>query len=228
MSRTQAAARVRAGRVTVNGRRVLDPEHPSDPSRDCILLDGRPLRPARKLYLAMHKPLGTITSARDPEGRATVYDLLPPRSGSVQAVGRLDADSSGLLLFTNDTAFAAWVTDHASGVEKVYEARLEGRVEPSAARRFAEGIVLDGRRTLPARLKLLERSADSTLVEVALTEGRNRQVRRMWEGLGHRVLALKRIAIGPVRLGRLPPGKVRPLRERELAALVARSQLTKR
>jgi pseudouridine synthase len=217
LSRAEAERRVRAGRVRLNGARVLDPDRPCHPGRDRIELDGRPLRPARRIYLAMHKPAGCITTAHDPEGRPTVHDLLPRRAEGAQAVGRLDADTSGLLLFTSDTSFAARVTDSAGGVEKVYEARVSGKVTPDEARRFEQGIVLDGRATLPARCRVLEAGDRSTRVEVTLTEGRNRQVRRMWKALGHTVIALHRTRIGPIQLGDLPPGRTRRLTEVERA-----------
>jgi len=139
-------------------------------------------------------------------------------------VGRLDADTSGLLLFTNDSEFAARITDSGSGVEKAYRARLRGALREEDARRFQDGVELDGRRTLPARVTVLERGEAETVVEVVLTEGRNRQVRRMWELLGYQVLGLHRTRIGAVELGDLPPGRSRPLSEFERAALAALSR----
>jgi 23S rRNA pseudouridine2605 synthase len=211
---------VAAGRVSLNGRAVRNPDAPCHPDRDRIAVDGRPVRPARKVYLALNKPAGVITTASDPEGRPTVYDLLPPGTGRVQAVGRLDAETTGLLLFTNDTAFAARVTEGGGKVEKVYEARIGGTPRSEDLQRFAAGIDLDGQRTRPARVRILERSEASTRVEVTLTEGRNRQVRRMWEALGYPVLALHRTRIGPIQIGDLPPGKTRRVREIERAELL--------
>lgn len=215
LSRTEAEERVRSGRVQLNGKVVRDPDRASNPEVDVILLDGKPIRPARKVYLALNKPAGYITTAKDPEGRPTVHDLLPESAGNAQAVGRLDADTSGLLLFTNDTVFAAAITDSSGGVEKVYEARLRGNLRPEEARRFEAGVLLDGRMTRPARCKVLERLEGSTRVELVITEGRNRQIRRMWEELGCEVLELKRTRIGPIALGGLPPGKTRRLSEFE-------------
>jgi pseudouridine synthase len=221
MSRTEAARAVEAGRVKIGGKVVLDPEKACHPERQKISIDGRPLRRARPVYLAMNKPAGYITTAVDPKGRPTVHDLLPPGTVNVQAVGRLDADTTGLLLFTNDTEFAARLMDSERGVEKVYIARIAGRPDRSALRRFEEGIELDGTPTRPARVNVLEPGEGWTRVEVTITEGRNRQVRRMWEALGHPVHELERIRIGPISLGDLRPGRTRPVREMERATLQA-------
>jgi len=221
MSRSEAERCVRAGRVSLNGKILRDPERPCHPERDEILVDRKPIRSARKIYLAMNKPVGYITTARDPEGRSTAYDLLPPGTPKVQAVGRLDADTSGLLLFTNDTEFAARITQGSGGVEKIYEARLRGDLRPQDAARFAAGIELDGQLTLPARCSIIEKAEESTRVELAITEGRNRQIRRMWDALGYEVLTLERKRIGPISLGGLPSGRVRPVSEFERATLLA-------
>jgi pseudouridine synthase len=203
MSRSEAERSVAAGRVSVNGKVTTNPDRPCHPERDKITVDGKPLRPAR----------------RDPGDRPTVHDLLPPGTARVQAVGRLDLDTSGLLLFTNDSEFAARITDRKGGVEKVYVVRVRGRPSRAALRRFETGIDLDGKPTLPARLTVLESDERSTLVEVTITEGRNRQVRRMWDSLGHPVLDLHRTRIGPISLGDLPPGRTRAISEFERATL---------
>jgi 23S rRNA pseudouridine2605 synthase len=220
LSRTEAERCVSSGRVILNGKVARDPDRACHPEVDIILLDGKPLREARKIYLALHKPLGYITTAWDPEGRPTAYDLLPEEARKAQAVGRLDADTSGLLLFTNDTSFAARITDGSSGVEKVYEALLKGKLRPEDARGFEIGMMLDGKPTRPARCKVLEAGESSTRVELVLTEGRNRQIRRMWAEIGYEVLELKRTRIGPISLGNLPPGKTRRLSEFERATLI--------
>jgi 23S rRNA pseudouridine2605 synthase len=221
-SRAEARRWVLEGRVSLNGKLARDPDRPCHPGRDAIRVDGRPLRPAAKVYLALHKPVGYITTSRDPAGRPTAYDLLPPDRPLLHAVGRLDADTSGLLLFTNDTDFAARVTEAGGPVEKVYRARLRGRVSEEDRSRFESGSWLDGRPTLPARCQILAGDSGSTRVEISLGEGRNRQIRRMWEKLGHPVLELERIRIGPVRLSSLPAGRTRPLTRLELRALLAR------
>ena len=219
LSRAEAERRVESGRVLLNGRVVRDPDRACHPEVDLILLDGKPLRAVRKIYLALHKPTGYITTANDPEDRPTVYELLPQNAGKVEAVGRLDADTSGLLLFTNDTSFAARVTDSAGHVEKVYEARLKGSLRPEDARRFETGVVLDGKPTRRARCKVLEQHGGSTRVELVLTEGRNRQIRRMWDQIGYDVIELKRTRIGSISLGDLPPGRARRLSEFERVTL---------
>jgi pseudouridine synthase len=210
-SRSVAREMVKGGRVTVNGRVVRDPELPCHPRRQKIAVDGKPLRSQEKIYLAIHKPVGCITTARDPEGRPTAYDLLPEGTPRVQAAGRLDADSSGLLVFTNDNEFAALLTEAGGRVEKEYVVSVEGVLRPEDASRFEKGVVLDGRKTRPARCEILEREETSTVVRVVLREGRNRQVRRMFELLGHPVLSLRRERIGAIRLGGLNAGAARPL-----------------
>ena len=218
MSRVEALRAVERGRVSVNGRTVHDPEFPCVEGRDKICIDGREVKPARKVYLMMHKPFGCITTARDPEGRPTAYEYLPPGLGNVHAVGRLDATTTGLLLFTNDTDFGARVTQ-SGGMLKVYRVRLEGALDPHDGNRFAFGIMLDGEMTLPAQCKVIEEGDGYTVVEVGIREGRNRQIRRMWEALGYRILELHRLRIGYVELGDLPVGKTRPLADFEIEML---------
>jgi pseudouridine synthase len=214
-SRSEARTMVKAGRVSVNGRVVREPEFPCHPERQKILVDGKPLRSPQKTYLALHKPVGYITTARDPEGRPTAYDLLPAGTPRVQAAGRLDADTSGLLVFTNDTEFAALVTAAGGRVEKEYLAIVEGSVSPEAASRFEDGVLLEGRVTRPARCEILEVNEGRTLARVILHEGRNRQIRKMFDLLGHKVLSLHRERVGTIRLGGLEPGHARPLTRAE-------------
>ena len=219
MSRTEAEQCVLQGRVALNGKITKDPERAAHPELDRILLDGRPLKPARRIYLAMNKPEGYITTSQDPAGRRTAYELLPPNAARTQAVGRLDADTSGLLIFTNDTEFAARITDGKGDVEKVYVARLRGRLDPRDRLRFERGVELDGQMTRAARCNLLESGEESTCVELTILEGRNRQIRRMWEILGYAVLELQRVRVGPISLGNLPVGRTRPISEYERATL---------
>jgi len=218
MSRSDAERAVLAGRVSLDEKVVRDPERACHPDQHRITVDGRPLKPVRKVYLVQNKPRGRITTAADPQGRPTVYDLLPPGVGNVQAVGRLDADTTGLIIFTNDTEFAARITE-AGEVPKVYRAVLKGRIGPEEAHRFETGVILDGKPTLPARCTIIEAGEESTRVEVEITEGRNRQVRRMWDIIGHPVLRLERVRIGPVEIGSLEPGRMRPLTEFERVVL---------
>jgi 23S rRNA pseudouridine2605 synthase len=178
------------------------------------------VRAAQRVYWMLHKPVGCVTTRRDPEGRRTVYDFLPRDLPFVSAVGRLDRDTSGLLLFTNDTQLAARLTDPRTHVEKRYELRLDAPVDTPTVRRLEHGIELDGRRTLPARVESLPPDPAPRL-RMTLVEGRNRQVRRMLEACGRRVLTLHRVEIGPLALGALAVGAARALRAVEVAALQA-------
>jgi 23S rRNA pseudouridine2605 synthase len=227
-SRSEARALVRKGRVSVDGRVVEDPEFPCHPARQKILVDGAPLRKPRPIYLLLHKPAGYVTTARDPEGRPTAYDLLPPGTPRVQAAGRLDADSSGLLVFTNDTEFAALLTESGGRIDKEYRVRVRGRVSPEDALRFEGGLLLDGRKTRPARCEILDRDAGSTLLRVVLREGRNRQIRRMFALLGNEVVSLHRERMGPIRLLDLPSGRTRPLTYSERRAVMGSTRVARR
>jgi 23S rRNA pseudouridine2605 synthase len=209
---------VRAGRVTVNGRTASLGTR-VDPERDAVAVDGVPIRLGADLvYLALHKPAGVLTSVRDARGRPTVAGLVPsePR---LFPVGRLDMDTTGLLLLTNDGEFANHVAHPRYGVAKTYMAEVRGEVTRGVARRLKEGVSLpDG----PARVETVRVRASSkrrALVELVVREGRNRLVRRMLEAIGLDVVSLVRTAIGPVRLGRLKPGDWRKLTRAEIQAL---------
>ncbi len=227
-SRSEARTMVREGRVSVNGRVIRDPEFACHPGRQKILVDGDPLRKPRPVYLLLHKPVGYVTTTRDPEGRPKAYDLLPPGTPRVQAAGRLDADSSGLLVFTNDTDFAARITEPGGRIEKAYLVKVKGHLSPEDASRFEKGLVLDGRKTRPARCEVLDRDDGASLVRVVLREGRNRQVRRMFELLGHPVLGLHRERVGPIRLLDLAPGRTRPLTYSERSAAMGSMRVARR
>ena len=169
-----------------------------------------------------------MTTARDPQGRPTAYDLLPSGTPLVQAAGRLDADSSGVLVFTNDTDFAALLTESGGRIDKEYVVRVRGRVSSEEVSRFEEGLLLDRRKTRPARCEILERGAGTTLLRVVLREGRNRQIRRMFELLGHSVESLHRIRVGPIRLSDLPPGRTRSLTYSERSAAMGSTRVARR
>lgn len=218
-SRAAAARAIVSGRVTVNGRVVRDPGAWVDPVRDRLQLDGAPVRAAGKQVWLLHKPVGYVTTADDERRRQTVYDLLPPGLPWLAPIGRLDRDTSGLLLFTNDSDLAHAITDPASHLEKAYVATCRGHLPPAALQRLATGVVLEDGPTAPARALLLAQDATTTTLELVLTEGRNRQVRRMVEAIGSAVLALHRTRIGPLRLGEEPAGAARALRADELTAL---------
>lgn len=218
-TRTEAESLIRDGRVQVGGRVVRDPRRRVDLHHHDIRVDGQRARPPRPQFWLLHKPAGFITTRRDERSRPTVYDLLPPGLPHVVPVGRLDGDSSGLLLFTNDTQLAARLTDPESHIPKVYEVVLDAPITAIEARRLSEGVPLAGRRTRPAVVELLgERHLHA---RVTLVEGRNRQVRRMFESVGRTVMALQRVAIGPLHIRGLAEGQVRPLRPREIESLLA-------
>lgn len=221
MSRTQAEHAIREGRVRVNGLRERDPQFWVDLTRDDVRLDEQPLERWKPLYFALNKPVGLVTTREDERGRATVYTLLADVKAWVAPVGRLDKDTSGLLLFTNDTDLAERITNPQSKLEKIYECLAAGALEDDTLERLRRGVELDDGPTRPARVRRLEDTPTGTRIELTITEGRNRQVRRMLEAVGSRVLALHRVAIGPIRLGELAQGAHRPLTAREVRALKA-------
>ena len=219
-SRTEARRWVAEGRIAVNGRVVKDADHWIDPARDRVQLDGAKLRAAGKVHLVLYKPKGYLTTYRDPQGRKTVYDLLPEPERYLFPAGRLDLDTSGLLVMTNDSAFAERLTNPEAKVEKTYLVKASRALSDEDLARLAQGVVLSDGPTRPARVKRIRESGGRTVFEIVITEGRNRQVRRMVEALDAKVLELVRIAIGPVRIGDLPIGKARPLTPAEIRALV--------
>lgn len=220
-SRTEAQALVRAGRVKVNGRVVRDPEAWADPAKDRVTFDGRPLEAPEPVYLALYKPKGVVTTARDPQGRRTVFDLLPERDRHLFSVGRLDLDSSGLLLLTNDSQFAEKLMNPGFHVPKTYQVKASGHLDDGQLERLRLGLELDDGPTRPARVERLREPGGRTVFRITITEGRNRQVRRMVEAVGGKVLELVRVAIGPLRLGELTPGRFRALQTSEVRALLA-------
>lgn len=192
----------------------------ADPSRDRITVDGRPLRLQAPVYLLLNKPTGVVTTLSDPQGRPTIKDLLPkPRTTRVFPVGRLDFHSSGLLLLTNDGALALRLTHPRYGVRKTYHVKVKGRPTEHDLNRLRKGVQLEEGRTQPADVRVLESSEAKSWLEITVAEGKRHQVRRMCEAVGHPVEKLTRIRMGPLELGKLVPGRVRPLTEREIAKL---------
>jgi pseudouridine synthase len=218
-SRTDSAEWIRRGRLKVNGKTVRDPGTWVDPARDRVLLDGQPVRAKKKCYILLYKPKGYLTTYKDPQGRPTVYDLLGKTGEWVFPAGRLDEDTSGLLILTNDTAFAEHVTNPEFHVPKTYLVKASTRLGDEQLQRLAAGLELKDGPTRPARVRRLRDSGKRTVFEITLTEGRNRQVRRMVEALGATVLKLVRVAIGPVRIGALNIGQWRPLAREEVGGL---------
>ncbi|HVR04958.1 MAG TPA: pseudouridine synthase [Solirubrobacteraceae bacterium] len=217
-SRRAAEGLIVAGRVEIDGERVLDPARDVQAGRERIAVDGRTLAgPEQAVVYAVHKPPGTLSTARDTHGRPTVVQLVPERR-RLYPVGRLDADSSGLILLTNDGALANRLTHPRYEVAKTYRVRLAGGpVSERAVRALRAGVQLDDGPTAPARVV---RRGEHQL-ELTIREGRNRQVRRMCEAVGHRVLALQRTALGPLSLDGLAPGAHRRLSDEEVRALYA-------
>lgn len=217
-SRREAEAMIAAGRVRVNGA-VAALGDSADAAADVIELDGSPLRrqPA-PVYLMLHKPRGFVTTLHDERGRRTVAELVADCGERVYPVGRLDQYSEGLLLMTNDGAFAARLTHPRHEIEKVYLVRVS-RYTPGAETALTQPIVIDGRETQPAAVRLLRREGQNALLEVTLHEGRNRQIRRLCAAAGLTVTRLRRVREGALSLGDLPAGKWRRLTEAEIAAL---------
>ena len=225
-SRREAERLVAAGRVTVNGAVRRDVLCEVDPRRDAIAVDDRPVRRAAPLYLKMHKPVGVVTTMKDPEGRPTVADLLAaarPEWRGAMPVGRLDRDSSGLLLLTNDHDLGNRVAGPGHRVPKTYLVELNQHPDDAVFGPIRAGLELEGERTRcrPAQVRLLERREFTTLVEVVLDEGKFRQIRRSMKAVGLRVKALQRVRIGPIELGGLEPGGIVELTAAEIAALQA-------
>lgn len=221
-SRRTAETLIVAGRVTVNGQTVRELGSKAAPSRDDIRVDGRRIRTdTRRRYILLYKPRGVVTTLSDPERRRTVMDLIGGVREYVYPVGRLDYETEGLLLLTNDGDLAAMLTHPKHGVERTYEAHVAGMPDEDALARLRRGIPLDGRRTLPARADVLNpgRRASKAVVRLVITEGRNRQVRRMLEAVGHPVDTLIRTRIGPLSDHALKPGTWRDLTPAEVASL---------
>ena len=218
-SRTDARSWIRAGRVRVNGQIIQNPDYWVDLARDRVTLDGKPLKSAEKVYILLYKPKGYVTSYRDPLGRNTVYDLLTDAGGWLSPVGRLDLDTSGLLLMTNDNQFAEAVTNPDHKVPKTYLIKASTLLTDGQMERLRTGVELSDGLTRPAIVERVRDGARYTFLEMRITEGRNRQVRRMLEAVDSKVLKLVRTAIGSIRIGDLPIGKWRKLAPNEVAQL---------
>jgi 23S rRNA pseudouridine2605 synthase len=218
-SRREAERWIEAGRVTVNGRVALLGES-ADPARDRIEVDGRPLpRAERKYHLLLNKPVGYVTTLSDPEGRPVVTELVRDIPARLYPVGRLDLTTEGLLLLTNDGELAQRLAHPRHEVEKTYLVRVRGRLEAASRRHLETGVVLADGPTAPARVDRVRETEGHTWFELTIREGRNRQVRRMCEAVGHPVSRLKRIRVAFLDLGDLAPGRYRLLTPGEVARL---------
>jgi len=218
-SRTQARSWIHAGRVRVNGRIVENPDQWIDFDRDNILFDEKPLQSKRPVYILLYKPTGYITTFKDPEGRPTVYDLIADVDSFVSPVGRLDLDTSGLLILTNDTQFAERLTNPDHKIQKTYLVKCAGPVTDEVLEQLRKGVELSDGPTRPAEVRRVRDSGKYSHIEIRISEGRNRQVRRMVEAIGSKVLKLVRTAIGPVQIGALKIGTWRQIEDREITAL---------
>jgi 23S rRNA pseudouridine2605 synthase len=210
-SRTQAWDWIRAGEIRVDGRVVVDPLTWVDLERQIITRKGESSATPETVVIALHKPRGIVTTRQDERGRRTVYDLLPADLPWIFPTGRLDADSEGLLILTNDSSLAVRLTDPKHHVPKTYRVTVSGSPDAETLARLRAGIQLDDGPTRPVVVRVIRRRPKATVVEMQLTEGRNRQIRRMWRRVGTRVRRLVRTAIGGLPLGDLAPGEHRIL-----------------
>lgn len=223
-SRSRARPLIESGRVSVNGRYIRNPEVRVDPDREVIRVDDQVLRPSAPIYLMMHKPKGVVTTRSDERARKTVYDLLGKEERWVFPVGRLDKETSGLLLLTNDTQWGNRIASPECNVSKVYRVRLDRSISEADLQQLRSGILLEEGKTAPAEATRLRETGDAKQIALMLREGRNRQVRRMCEALGYEVENLIRVRIGDLALGDLPPGAHRPLTPSEIRRLAPPSK----
>lgn len=215
-SRRHCDELIAAGRVRVNGEIVRELGVKIDPEAHKIFVDDRPIRAERFVYWVLHKPRGYLCTTHDPAGRPLALDLVPHIEQRVYTVGRLDEDSEGMLLLTNDGDLANQLMHPRYGVEKTYEALVAGSPSPDDLRQLLTGVWLSDGKVKAKAVKRFKRQGESTWLKIVLNEGKNREVRRMLAKLNHKVMRLKRVAIGPVRLDRLPKGKSRKLSLAEL------------
>jgi 23S rRNA pseudouridine2605 synthase len=218
-SRSQAFVLVREGRVKVNGRQRNDPEFPVVLRHDKLSVDGKPVATSRPVYLMVNKPRGIVTTASDEKGRATVYSLIPEDLPWIAPVGRLDKASEGLLLLTNDSEWAARITDPHSHLDKIYHVQVAAQPDEALLQKLTTGIASDGEPLRARHASILRGGAKNSWLEIVLDEGRNRQIRRMLDALGIEVLRLVRVAIGPLQLGDLARREFRELLPSEKQAI---------
>ncbi len=219
-SRRASEEIILAGRVRVNGQIVNELGTKVHPGHDEVLVDGAKVKPKRKIYVALNKPRGYICTRRDPADRRIVSDLLPAEWQHLQSVGRLDRDSEGLIFLTNDGQFSLCLTHPRYGVRKTYRLTVEGCVEPPLLEKFLKGVVDEGEKLKADKARILSANNTSSVLELELMEGKNREIRRLCAGLNLTVLRLQRTRIGPIRLGELPEGKWRTLSDAEIKTLL--------
>ncbi len=218
-SRRRADQLIAYGKVRVNGR-VCRELGTIVGAADKVDVSGTPLAIAENAaYLVMHKPVGVMTTMRDPQGRRTIVELIPKKLPRMVPVGRLDYDTAGVLLLTNDGELANRLMHPRFGVEKTYRATISGRLSPEDVKRLHDGVAVDGQSASGAKIRVISVRAGYCVVDITIHEGRNRQVRKMFEALCHPVLTLVRLQFGPISLGDLGVGRTRSLTPRELSAL---------
>jgi len=217
-SRRQAMALIQEGHVSVNGQPVREPSVRVS-GKDDVRVDGKRVVAREFQYIMMHKPAGYVTTRTDPHAKKTIYDLLPPAFFQLKPVGRLDKDTEGLLLLTNDGKTIQKLTHPRYNVNKIYIIRITGILKPEDRNRLERGLFIEGRKTAPARVENVHTKGLETQLSLTIHEGRKRQIRNMMAHLGYKVLALKRVRQGPVKLGGLPKGAFRLLTDQEVRAL---------
>jgi len=220
-SRRTAEEWIEQGFVTVNGKKTTVLGTKVDPKRDTIVVRGKPLSRRKKeyLYFAFHKPRNVMVTASDPEGRPTIFDYLKNIPVRIYPVGRLDFDSEGLLVLTNDGTLTHRLTHPRYKVQKTYEVKITGLLSVEAQKQLQKGVLMDGEKIQPAKIKIIKKNPNNSWIQIIITEGKNRQVRHMMEAVGHEVLKLRRVAVGALQLGELKVGKYRllsPKEERQL------------
>ena len=227
-SRRKAEDLITGGRVKVNGRVVTELGTKIDDTKDVVVVNGKQIKSAETIWIVLHKPRGYVSTRKDPQGRPTVYELLPPALHGLFYVGRLDLDSEGLLLLTNDGDTANRLLHPRYEVERVYEVLVRGEIKPDKIELLLEGVELDDGVATAESVKVLGVARNEMRLRLSLREGKKREVRRMLWAVGHKVLRLKRISYGPIKLGRLPEGKWRKLTDAELRLLPGKSKRARR
>ncbi|HOW35164.1 MAG TPA: pseudouridine synthase [Candidatus Omnitrophota bacterium] len=215
-SRSQTRTWISEGRLKINGKTVKDPEYVVDSQKDSILLDGKPVQKEPWQTIMLYKPRGVVTTRSDERGRRTVFDLLPEELKSLHPVGRLDMATTGLLLLTNDTALSSRLTDPANAIVRTYVVSVKGKMTEGEVEQLSRGIWDEGEFLEPSKIILRKSSNKESHLVVELTEGKNREIRRLFKSVGHEIIRLKRTAFGSLELGALQPGELRSVKPQEL------------